>query len=214
MCCVATSDPRCSLPVTMYSTTHAHLVHMCPHRWRVPQFALKYPCNLPPPPPPPGRPSLGDRLPPPSGRPSRASPGVCKGGAGYIMPHDEMLMGGPRGGGAAGPGRRSSPLDQVQPWCFQGASAAGYRVCSFFPLLCIPYLHTPKPPDTHPPWRYACGNSGSHASQTANTPPHTSSSRSPPPKLTPPPEVSWSDHLKLQAEPSAPSQPIKPFSGE
>ena len=25
------------------------------------------------------------------------------------------------------------------------------------------YLYTPKPPDTHPPWRYACGSSGSHA---------------------------------------------------
>ena len=24
---------------------------LCLHRWRVPQFALKYPCNLPPPPP-------------------------------------------------------------------------------------------------------------------------------------------------------------------
>ena len=50
VCCVATSDPRCFLPVTMYGTTHAHLVHMCLHRWRVPQFALKYPCNPPPPP--------------------------------------------------------------------------------------------------------------------------------------------------------------------
>ena len=79
VCCVATSDPRCFLPVTMYGTTHAHLVHMCLHRWRVPQFAFKYPCNLPP---PPGRPSLGDRLPPPPGRPSRANPGVCKGGQG------------------------------------------------------------------------------------------------------------------------------------
>ena len=47
------------------------------HQWRVPQFALKYPCN---PPPPPGRPSLGDRLPPPPPRrPSRANPRVCKG---------------------------------------------------------------------------------------------------------------------------------------
>ena len=62
MCCVATSDPRCFFLVTMYGTTHAHLVHMCLHRWRVPQFALKYPCNLPP---PPRRPSLGDRLPAP-----------------------------------------------------------------------------------------------------------------------------------------------------
>ena len=37
------------------------------------------------PPPPPGRPSLGDRLPPPSGRPSRATPGLCKGGGGYVV---------------------------------------------------------------------------------------------------------------------------------
>ena len=58
-----------------------HTCSLCLHGWRVPQFALKYPCNLPP--PPPGRPSLGDRLPPPPGRPSRANPGVCKGGAGY-----------------------------------------------------------------------------------------------------------------------------------
>ena len=28
-CCVAVSDPRCLLPVTVYGTTHAHLVHMC-----------------------------------------------------------------------------------------------------------------------------------------------------------------------------------------
>ena len=38
------------------------------------------------PPPPPGRPSLGDRLPPPPGRPSRATPGLCKGGGGYVCP--------------------------------------------------------------------------------------------------------------------------------
>ena len=98
MCCVATSDPRCFLPVTMCGTTHAHLLHMCwpllasmrkslhtcslcLHQWRVPPFALKYPCNPPPPP--------GDRHlatvspPPPPGRPSRANLGVCKGGGGY-----------------------------------------------------------------------------------------------------------------------------------
>ena len=51
-------------------------VFACLHQWRVPQFALQYPCN---PPPPPGRPSLGDRLPPP---PGSANPGVCKGGEG------------------------------------------------------------------------------------------------------------------------------------
>ena len=34
MCCVANSDPRCFLPVTMYGTTHAHLMHMCwPLSW-------------------------------------------------------------------------------------------------------------------------------------------------------------------------------------
>ena len=122
-CRVPFSDPRCFLPVTVYGTTHAHLVHMylpllwglrhvgrsfatsgtytvvgslqwimrvlnsqgsrlhpslqsrptlppCPrdpkrrhsphsplhlcsvcfHQWRVPQFALEYPCNPPPPP--------------------------------------------------------------------------------------------------------------------------------------------------------------------
>ena len=124
-CRVPFSDPRCFLPVTVYGTTHAHLVHMCwpllwglhqmgrcfatfgtyalvgslqwimsllnsrleavvggspslqsrrtlppclrnakcrhsphsplhlcsvcLHRWRVPQFALEYPCNPPPP---------------------------------------------------------------------------------------------------------------------------------------------------------------------
>jgi hypothetical protein len=79
VCCVAASDPRCFLPVTMCDTTYAHLLHMCSplsastrkslhtcslclHRWRVPQFALKYPCNLPT---PPWRPSFGDRLLPP-----------------------------------------------------------------------------------------------------------------------------------------------------
>ena len=99
-CCVPFSDPRCFLPVTVYGTTHAHLLrmswpllwglhqmgcsfatcgtyalvghesaqlsrleavvvaspkslHLCSvslHQWRVPQFALKYPCNPPPPP--------------------------------------------------------------------------------------------------------------------------------------------------------------------
>ena len=39
-----------------------HLCSVCLHEWRVPQFALKYPCN--PPCPRVGRPSLGDRLPP------------------------------------------------------------------------------------------------------------------------------------------------------
>ena len=50
----------------------------CLHQWRVPQFALKYPCNPPPP--------LGDchlaTVPPPSRRPSRANGGDCKGGGG------------------------------------------------------------------------------------------------------------------------------------
>ena len=34
------------------------------------------------------------------------------------------------------------------------------------------YLRIPKPPDTHPPWRYACGSSGS--------PPHTHPPAEPP----------------------------------
>jgi len=33
-----------------------HLCSVCLHQWRIPQFALKYPCNLPPSPPPRGRP--------------------------------------------------------------------------------------------------------------------------------------------------------------
>ena len=38
-----------------------HLRCVCLHQWRIPQFALKYPCN----PSPPGEGlSLGDRLPP------------------------------------------------------------------------------------------------------------------------------------------------------
>ena len=103
-CRVPFSDPRCFLLVTVYGTSHAHLVHMCwpllwglhqmgnnfatcstytlggatqvdhesvqlsrlepvvvaspkslhlcsvcLHQWRVPQCALKYPCNPPPP---------------------------------------------------------------------------------------------------------------------------------------------------------------------
>ena len=28
-----------------------HTCSLCLHQWRVPQFALKYPCNPPPPPP-------------------------------------------------------------------------------------------------------------------------------------------------------------------
>ena len=44
MCCVATSDPRCFLPVTMYGTTHAHLVHMC---WPLLWGLLLGQCNTP-----------------------------------------------------------------------------------------------------------------------------------------------------------------------
>ena len=64
-----------------------HTCSLCLRQWRVPQFALRYPCNVPP--PPPGTPSLGDRLPPPPGRPSRATPGLCKGGEGSAVPRGE-----------------------------------------------------------------------------------------------------------------------------
>ena len=96
VCCVATSDPRCFLPVTMCGTTHAHLVHMCLHRWRVPQFALKYPCNPPPPP-------LGDRH---LATVSPPHPGDCRaltrefargGGAGQLEKHGGDGL--PGGGG-------------------------------------------------------------------------------------------------------------------
>ena len=43
LCCVATSDPRCFLPVTMYGTTHAHLVHMCwPLSWALDQMGHSF----------------------------------------------------------------------------------------------------------------------------------------------------------------------------
>ena len=42
-CCVATSDPRCFLPVTMYGTTHAHLVHMC---WPFTKWATVLPHSV------------------------------------------------------------------------------------------------------------------------------------------------------------------------
>ena len=35
-------------------TQSLHLCSVCLHQWRIPQFALKYPCNLPPSPPPGG----------------------------------------------------------------------------------------------------------------------------------------------------------------
>ena len=45
-CRVPFSDPRCFLPVTVYGTTHAHLVHMCwPLLW-----GLEIPLQPPPPP--------------------------------------------------------------------------------------------------------------------------------------------------------------------
>ena len=147
--CVPFSDARCFLPVTVYGTYHAHLVHMCwpllwglyqmgcisatfgthalevdhesaqlsrpeavvvaspkspaspditpmasqpqtpavcLHQWRVPQFALKYPCNTPPrkretitwrPSPPPR----------PRGRPLRTMRGDFKGGGGGQEQH-------------------------------------------------------------------------------------------------------------------------------
>ena len=38
-CCVPFSDPRCFLPVTVYGTTHEHLVHMCwPLLWGLHQM--------------------------------------------------------------------------------------------------------------------------------------------------------------------------------
>ena len=67
--------------VVVASPKPLHLCSVCLHQWRVPQFALKYPCNLPPP----GgwRPSLGDRLPPPPG------------GGGYrCAPRGEISRGG------------------------------------------------------------------------------------------------------------------------
>ena len=59
-----------------------HTCSLCLHHWRVPQFALKYPCN---PPPPPGRPSLGDRLPPIPPGDRRAQPWEFAGGGGEGM---------------------------------------------------------------------------------------------------------------------------------
>ena len=45
---------------------------VCLHQWRVPQSAVKYPCN--PPLLPGGRPSFGDRLPPPPPGGDRRAP--------------------------------------------------------------------------------------------------------------------------------------------
>ena len=43
MCCVATSDPIRFLPVTMYGTTHTHLVHMCwPLLWGLHQMGCSF----------------------------------------------------------------------------------------------------------------------------------------------------------------------------
>ena len=56
-----------------------HLCYVCLHQWRVPKFALKYPCN---PPPPPG----GDRhLVTVTWRPSRARGGYFKGGVRIVL---------------------------------------------------------------------------------------------------------------------------------
>ena len=58
-CRVPFSDPRCFLPVTVYGTTHAHLVHMCwPLLWGLERPLQSAPL------PPGERPSLGGRLPP------------------------------------------------------------------------------------------------------------------------------------------------------
>ena len=75
------SDPRCFLPVTMYCTTHAHLVHMCwPLLWGL-QIPLQGTT--------PGvRPSRGDRLPPPEG-----------GGGDRRALQGEISRGGQGGGG-------------------------------------------------------------------------------------------------------------------
>ena len=43
VCCVATSDPRSFLLVTIYGTTHAHLVHMCrPLLWALHQMGHNF----------------------------------------------------------------------------------------------------------------------------------------------------------------------------
>ena len=54
-----------------------HTCSLCLRQWRVPQFALRYPCNVPP---PPGTPSLGDRLPPPTRETVARYPGTLQGG--------------------------------------------------------------------------------------------------------------------------------------
>ena len=63
------------------SPNSLHPCSVCLHQWRVPQFALKYPFNLPP--PWGRRPSLGDHLPHQpggGGGASHATGGDCKGG--------------------------------------------------------------------------------------------------------------------------------------
>ena len=68
---------------TASTQTPLHTWSLCLHQWRVPQFALKYPCHLPPPPNPWETVTWRPCPPPhPPGRPSRANPGVCKGGQG------------------------------------------------------------------------------------------------------------------------------------
>ena len=106
-----------------------HTCSLCLHRWRVPQFALKYPCN----PPPPGRPSLGDRLPPPPGRPSRANPGVCQGGAGYPPPpcrSPPLVVPRGRGGGPSLGQPKSFRYGSLR--CCVGDCVVGY--CHLYPL--------------------------------------------------------------------------------
>ena len=70
------------LDETHWHHINAKVAYTCPlclRQWRVPQFALRYPCN---PPPPPGRPSLGDRLPPPTRETVARYPGTLQGGRG------------------------------------------------------------------------------------------------------------------------------------
>ena len=80
---VASPKPPASPDITLMAS-QPQMPSVCLHKWRVPHFALKFPCN--PPPRHVRRLSLGDGPPPLRRRPSRAG-GIFQGGEGSLCVH-------------------------------------------------------------------------------------------------------------------------------
>ena len=119
-----------------------HTYSLCLHQWRVPKFALKYPCN---PPPPPGARRLATRPPPPHPEDRRAltrefargGKGTSNGGGGGRALR--LLCSMP----PAGLTQRSSPPTSSPPRCAVKALAQSPREWASHPSGAVPCIPSP-----------------------------------------------------------------------